>query len=78
MQEQRKGSHTTTQRQSRALVPQGRHIISPLCVVQEQKPPPRWRADKDVDSPDFSQLKLGLVQRLPQLYAEFSSAQAPS
>ena len=28
--------------------------------------------------PDFSQLKLGHCQPLPQFYAEFSSAQAPS
>ena len=30
------------------------------------------------DSSDFSQLKLGLCGPVPQFYAEFSSAQAPS
>ena len=34
--------------------------------------------DDDVDPPDFNQLKLGLCWPLPQFYAEFSSAQAPS
>ena len=34
--------------------------------------------DDDVDPPDFSQLKLGFCWPLPQFYAEFSCAQAPS
>ena len=45
---------------------------------QELRPPPGGGWNDDVDPPDFSQLKLGLCQPLPQFSAEFFSVQAPS
>ena len=45
---------------------------------QKLRPPPGGGWNDDVDPPDFSQLKLGLGQPLPQFSAEFFSVQAPS
>ena len=66
MQEQRKSTQET-------VVQDGNFMLRPQTG---------WNVRHDdgdfFDPRDFSQLKLGLCQPLPQFYAEFSPAQAPS
>ena len=45
---------------------------------ETETPHPGGGWNDAVDPPDFSQLRLGLCQPLPQFYGEFSSAQSPS